>query len=101
MTLDEVKPGIGQGLLDGYGNLSAAQLRRMACDATVVRVVLGSKSEILDIGRASGAVPRPIRRALILWDKGCSPRIAPRKPMGVNLTLLSSGGSAARRRSTP
>jgi hypothetical protein len=72
VTLEELKSGIGHGLLDGYWNLSAAQLRRMACDATVVPVVLGSKSEILDIGRASRAVPRPIRRALIRRDKGCS-----------------------------
>jgi hypothetical protein len=67
-----LKSGIGHGLLDGYWNLSAAQIRRIACDAAVVPVVLGSKSEILDIGRATRIVPRAIRRALIRRDKGCS-----------------------------
>ncbi|MFD2418956.1 HNH endonuclease signature motif containing protein [Amycolatopsis pigmentata] len=72
VTLEELKSGIGHGLLDGYWNLSAAQIRRIACDAAVVPVVLGSKSEILDIGRATRIVPRAIRRALIRRDKGCS-----------------------------
>jgi hypothetical protein len=72
VTLEELKSGIGHGLLDGYWNLSAAQIRRIACDAAVVPVVLGSKSEILDIGRATRVVPRAIRRALIRRDRGCS-----------------------------
>ncbi|MFD2416356.1 HNH endonuclease signature motif containing protein [Amycolatopsis pigmentata] len=72
ITLEELKSGIGHGLVDGYWNLSAAQIRRIACDAAVVPVVLGSKSEILDIGRATRVVPRAIRRALIRRDRGCS-----------------------------
>ncbi|MFD2420830.1 HNH endonuclease signature motif containing protein [Amycolatopsis pigmentata] len=71
ITLEELKSGIGHGLVDGW-NLSAAQIRRIACDAAVVPVVLGSKSEILDIGRATRVVPRAIRRALIRRDRGCS-----------------------------
>src|SRR5205823_9409213 len=70
--LEELRNGIGHGLLDGYWSVSAAQLRRAACDAKVVPVVLGSKSETLDIGRATRTIPRHIRRELIRRDKGCS-----------------------------
>jgi hypothetical protein len=72
VTLEDLKAGIGHGLLDGYWNVSVAEIRRMACDAKVVPVVLGSKGETLDIGRATRVVPRRIRRALIRRDKGCS-----------------------------
>ena len=72
VTLDQLKTGLGHGLLDGYEMLSAARIRRLACDAKVVPVVLGSRSETLDIGRATGVVPRRIRRALIRRDKGCT-----------------------------
>lgn len=70
--LEDLKNGVGHGLLDGYWNVSVAQIRRMACDAKVIPVVLDSKGETLDIGRATRVVPRRIRRALIRRDKGCS-----------------------------
>jgi hypothetical protein len=72
VRLDDLKTGIGHGLIDGYWNISAAEIRRMACDAQVIPVVLGSKGETLDVGRATRIVPRRIRRALIHRDKGCS-----------------------------
>jgi hypothetical protein len=91
VTLEELKSGIGHGLLDGYWNLSAAQIRRIACDAAVVPVVLGSKSEILDIGRATRVVPRAIRRALIRRDRGCSFPGCVKKPSGARLTSAPRG----------
>ncbi|KAA9153540.1 DUF222 domain-containing protein, partial [Amycolatopsis acidicola] len=72
VTLDQLTTGLGHGLLDGYETLSAAHIRRMACDAKIVPVVLGAHSETLDIGRATRIVPRRIRRALIRRDKGCT-----------------------------
>ncbi|NKQ54102.1 DUF222 domain-containing protein [Amycolatopsis sp. K13G38] len=72
VTLDQLRSGLGHGLLDRHEMLSAAQIRRLACDAKVVPVVLGSKSETLDVGRATRVVPRRIRRALIRRDKGCT-----------------------------
>jgi hypothetical protein len=44
VSLDDLKTGVGQGVLDGHWNLSAAQIRRMACDAKVLPVVLGGLS---------------------------------------------------------
>jgi hypothetical protein len=47
-------------------------VRRWACDAEIVPVVLGSKSEPLDVGRLSRTVTDAIRRALNLRDGGCA-----------------------------
>ena len=52
--------------------ISAETARRLACDAFLVAAVLGTTSEVLDIGRLSRAVPRPMRRALVARDRGCA-----------------------------
>jgi 5-methylcytosine-specific restriction protein A len=55
-----------------YGDgLSAAAIRRLACDARIIPLVLGSNSEPLDVGRAERLVTRAMRRALNARDKGC------------------------------
>ncbi|GAA1581334.1 HNH endonuclease [Kribbella karoonensis] len=61
-----------------YGDdLSAATIRRMACDANVIPLVLGSNSEPLDVGRRERLVTRHIRHALIARDHGCVVCAAP------------------------
>ncbi|OFE18791.1 hypothetical protein BA895_00975 [Humibacillus sp. DSM 29435] len=52
--------------------LSAAIVRRLACDAAIIPVVLGSDSQPLDVGREERLVTRAMRTALWLRDKGCS-----------------------------
>src|SRR5215213_6265662 len=52
--------------------VSAGLARRLACDATVIPMVLGSASEPLDVGRATRLIPPAIRRALIARDRGCA-----------------------------
>ncbi len=52
--------------------LSAATTRRLACDATVIPMVLGAASELLDVGRATRTIPIGIRRALNERDGGCA-----------------------------
>ncbi|MFG1905368.1 DUF222 domain-containing protein [Kribbella sp. NPDC048928] len=51
--------------------LSAATVRRLACDAELLPIVLGSKSQPLDVGTAQRLVTQPMRRALNARDKGC------------------------------
>ncbi|MGH3569159.1 MAG: DUF222 domain-containing protein [Pseudonocardia sp.] len=68
---------LGNGLLDfGDGILAGAivaeDARRLACDAHLACIVIGGKSEPLDIGRASRTVPRWMRRALVQRDGGCA-----------------------------
>ncbi|QUQ66044.1 HNH endonuclease signature motif containing protein [Kutzneria sp. CA-103260] len=62
----------GTAEMDGSGPLNAASARRIACDSTVLRVVLGAQSQPLDIGRATRTIPTQIRRALIIRDRGCA-----------------------------
>ncbi|MET7283667.1 DUF222 domain-containing protein [Kribbella sp. NPDC005582] len=53
------------------GNLSAAAVRLMACDAAVLPIVLGGDSQPLDVGTEQRFVNRYLRRALNKRDKGC------------------------------
>lgn len=59
---------IGQ-LTYGEG-LSAATVRRLACDAQILPIVLGSDSQPLDVGMTVRLATGPIRKALIARDKG-------------------------------
>ena len=55
-----------------YGTgLSASAVRRLACDAGIIPMILGSDSQPLDVGREQRFVTGPIRTALIHRDKGC------------------------------
>jgi hypothetical protein len=48
--------------------LSAGALRRLACDARVIPLVMGGESQPLDIGRASRTIPPHLRKAMNLRD---------------------------------
>ncbi len=52
--------------------LSVDTIRQLACDASVSRIVLGPKSEILDVGRKTRAIPAGLRRAVIARDRHCT-----------------------------
>ena len=58
--------------MDDGTTIPAEDVRRLACDATVIPAVLGSGSQPLDIGRATRVVPAGMRRALILRDSHCA-----------------------------
>ena len=59
------------GELDHTGPVGAELVRRLACDASVQRVVMGPRSEPLDVGRRTAVVPPAIRRAVIVRDGHC------------------------------
>jgi len=63
--------GAGTSLLTG-GLLAPETIRRMACDATIIPIVLGTDSEVLDVGRARRLFTPGILRAMWLRDKGCT-----------------------------
>lgn len=65
------EPGAGGGDLEWAYPVPADTVRRYACDAAIARVLLGSKSEILDLGRETPVVSPALKRALIYRDKGC------------------------------
>jgi len=65
-------PGAGVGVLDDGTPVSAALVRRWACDCQLIPIVLGAHGEPLDAGRASRDPTPAIRRALNTRDKGCA-----------------------------
>ncbi|HET7397598.1 MAG TPA: DUF222 domain-containing protein [Intrasporangium sp.] len=66
------------GRLAGIGTtatgdvLTAGTVRRLACDAGIIPMVLGRESEPLDVGRQRRLVTKGLRLALIARDRGCS-----------------------------
>jgi hypothetical protein len=72
VSLPVLQGRIGSASLALGGPINADVARRLACDASVIPVVLGSRGEPLDVGRASRTVPAAIRRAVILRDGGCA-----------------------------
>jgi hypothetical protein len=57
--------------LDHVGPVPVEMARRLACDASVMRVVLHGRSEPLDVGRRTQVVSPAIRRAVIVRDRRC------------------------------
>ncbi|MDQ4118707.1 MAG: HNH endonuclease, partial [Actinomycetota bacterium] len=77
VPLEVLESRSGAGLLGfGDGTLSAAidaeTARRLACDARVVPIVLGTRGEPLDVGREARLANRAQRRALAQRDGGCA-----------------------------
>jgi hypothetical protein len=71
LSYDQLLTGLGKACLDLAGDISATEARRLACDAKIIPVVLGSHGEPLDVGRAQRLATPAQRRALSLRDGGC------------------------------
>ena len=65
------QPGGEPCELDNTGPISAQTALRLACDASVTRVVMSPDSEPLDVGRKTAIVPAGMRRAVIARDRHC------------------------------
>jgi hypothetical protein len=63
---------VGVGITGNGAELSATTIRRLACDAELVPVVLDGHGEPLDVGRARYAVPPAIWNALVARDRHCA-----------------------------
>ncbi|MGZ5295844.1 MAG: DUF222 domain-containing protein, partial [Actinomycetota bacterium] len=59
------------GELDHAGPIDAEVARRLACDASIMRVVLSGSSQPLDLGRRTSVIPPAMRRAVIVRDRHC------------------------------
>jgi len=59
------------GDLNAGDNMSATAIRRLACQAGIIPVVLGGKGEILDLGRTRRRYSPAQRKALRQRDKQC------------------------------
>ncbi|MER7608590.1 DUF222 domain-containing protein [Nocardioides sp. NPDC127503] len=75
ISLEELRKDLGIATL-GYDEtngttISAAEARRMACNATIIPWVLGGDTEVLDAGRGSRFFQPIQRKALRLQQKCC------------------------------
>ena len=59
------------GEFDHTGPVGPRAVRRLACDASVMRVVMAGRSQPLDVGRRTPVIPPAIRRAVIVRDRRC------------------------------
>ena len=66
----ELVSGSGTALEDA-GWITRQALDRIGCDASISRIVMAGRSEVLDVGRLTPLVPPAIRRALVARDRGC------------------------------
>ena len=59
------------GVLDTGERISPREVRRLACTARIIPVVLNGDSEVLDIGRAKRFFTKAQLTAMGIRDKGC------------------------------
>jgi hypothetical protein len=52
--------------------ISSKAVERLACDSSVTRILLGSDSMVIDVGRAKRTISGPARKALNVRDRGCT-----------------------------
>ncbi len=71
ISLESLRNELGTGTMIGGEPLSASAVRRLACDAQIVPVVLGANSEVLDLGRTRRLFSPAQRKALRLRDQEC------------------------------
>lgn len=75
INYEDLKKDLAVGLVDagleGESTITAANVRRLACSANLIPVVLGTDSDILDLGRTARLFSTAQRKAMALRDKRC------------------------------
>ncbi|MEU4401609.1 HNH endonuclease signature motif containing protein [Micromonospora orduensis] len=69
---DTLTRQLSAGALDTGLHLTPEAVRRLACDAAILPAVLDGTGQVLDVGRQRRLVTGPLRRALVLRDRGCA-----------------------------
>jgi hypothetical protein len=98
ISLDALRTGLGTATTDTGETLSAAAVRRLACHAEILPYVLGSKSQILDVGRTSRLVTLGLWLALLARDQHCAFPGCNRPPAACDahhITHWANGGPTA------
>ena len=98
LSAEQLRSELGVGYLPDGTTLPATTIRRLACDAKIIPVLLGTDGVPLDIGRTSRTIPVWIRTALNLRDKGCAHPRCDRPPSSCDahhVTPWVDGGHTA------
>jgi hypothetical protein len=72
-TLETLRglPGAAAADMELSLPISSRTVERLACDASITRIVLGSDSMVIDVGRAQRTIKGPTRKALNVRDEHC------------------------------
>ncbi|MFC5177225.1 HNH endonuclease signature motif containing protein [Nocardioides taihuensis] len=98
MTVESLLGGLEAAGLSTGGVISAAQARRLACQAGIIPAVLGGRSQVLDLGRKRRFHTGPQRTAMALRDGGCTAVGCDRPPAACQAhhdTAWSRGGGTS------
>ncbi len=80
----------------GALHVSAETSRRLACDASVVRMDHDASGAVLDVGRKTRTIPPSIRRALAARDTGCQfPGCTSRRCDAHHIAHWADGGATS------
>ena len=71
MDLEDLRSRCGLGEAETGEQISASAVRRLCCDADVIPAVLGTTSEVLDVGRTRRLVTAPLWKAVVARDGHC------------------------------
>jgi hypothetical protein len=71
----------GVGTTEDGTDLPPGVLRRLACDAEIIPAVLGTKREVLDVGRLRRLVTPTLWTALVVRDRHCTFPACTRPPI--------------------
>ncbi|GEP35133.1 HNH endonuclease [Nocardioides szechwanensis] len=98
MTLETLMGGLKAAQLDTGTMISPGLARRLACEAGIIPVVLGGRSEVLDVGRRRRFHTKAQRIAMAVRDKGCAAMGCERPTSACHahhLTPWSQGGGTS------
>ncbi|HEY8789496.1 MAG TPA: DUF222 domain-containing protein [Actinopolymorphaceae bacterium] len=72
VNYEDLLRGVGGAtLLASNTRISSGEARRLACDADILPAVLGSDSQLLDLGRTTRLFAGDLRQAIVVRDRGC------------------------------
>ena len=71
INYEDLKNMSGLGTTETGEQLTASTIRRLCCDSHLIPAVLGTGSEVLDVGRAQRLVTTAIWKALVARDQHC------------------------------
>ncbi|WP_426004768.1 DUF222 domain-containing protein [Paenarthrobacter sp. NyZ202] len=71
-TTKPTQKHLSTGTATFTGPLHPNTIRKIACDADILPVLLGTDGQILDIGRTTRIFPPHIRKAITARDQGCA-----------------------------
>jgi hypothetical protein len=68
---ENLKAGVGVGILGDGTRISVGEVRRLACNAGIMPAVLGGKSEVLDLGRMRRLYTSQQKQAMAIEHPEC------------------------------